>query len=749
MERIIYPGHWPHKTVDIGANGVTVSANPLGQIYQISASLDAANPYGIMVASPWAQFDHLQRTDPNYVREFRKIPEGLLIKQSPGLGLNINGPKGRVAVRPVRSSAGTHVQFEYKLEDEEREISHYISVQTALKVHDTRLVTHASRVTNTYPGGQWITVELDLAFAVSRAGYGQLTDRGAVKMPDPKNDIRFSRGTNGLGAAVLEVENSSLSGRMLAHVIFYNETTKEYIPVEPSLFPGPLRPQEHPPPPSGERLQQQIYLGPNQTLKLAVSFFPETSSRGQSAISQLLDHGHEIAPDDLFFHEDQDLLETIESRILWANVHYILGCCCVPVTGLKVDGICCVADHFALNLGWPRDNYWQMRLLRSLDSQTLAMLLPNDLDNAKRYDLKIREALNKHLTWLFKIAVTEIEIDGEPRYFWRRSYLINGQPKDGEVFQLDTQCYPFLELCEYYEAYHSDPGTGPFIQHILKTASFKNILQDLLSRRDCATSLFSSDETPADDDLGDYKFHLSSNILLWRTLSKLRDLLSLPQFRPLTPAGANYHCLSSLVEMVKRSILGNFVSSHDYSLPDGQFVMENILAYGFDPSKDLDDPMRFRHYHDGNDMPTLYAQEWGFLKHDDYDEDDPHLARLWENTMVWAFTPGPAEAGCNSGYQGGGAERFHGLGSDHSPGPWTLGFFQEWRFAQMVEDEGREEKAWAQIEGSVQFDGTFSEAVDIDTGVCTSKTWFSWPGAMIAENLIDAVIDQVQPSAPR
>lgn len=599
-----------------------------------------------------------------------------------------------------------------------------------------------------------ITVELDLAFAVSRAGYGQLTDRGAVKMPDPKNDIRFFRSTNVNGAGVLEVENQSLGGRMLAHVIFYNETTNKYIPVEPSLYPQKLAPRQHPPRRPSERPQQQIPLGPNQTLKLAVSFFPETGSRGQSAGPQLNDHGHEIAPDTLFFREGQDPLETTESTILWANVNYILGCCCVPVKGLRVDGIrvdgiCCVADHFALNLGWPRDNYWQMRLLRSLDSQTLAILLPHDLDNANRYDLKIREALNKHLIWLFEIAVTHIKIDGEPRYFWRRSYLINGQAKDGEVFQLDTQCYPFLELCEYYEAYHSDPGTAPFIEHILQTDSFKNILQDLLSRRDCAKSLFSSDETPADDDLGDYKFHLSSNILLWRTLSKLRDLLSLPQFRPLTPAGANYHCLSSLVEMVKKSILRNFVSPHAYSLPDGRFVKEDILAYGFDPSKDLKDPRRFRHYHDGNDMPTLYAQEWGFLKRHDHDEDDPRLTRLWVDTMVWAFTPGPAEEGCNSGYQGNGIERFHGLGSDHSPGPWTLGFFQEWRFAQMIRDAGREAKAWAQIQGSVQFDGTFSEAVDIHTGVCTSKTWFSWPGAMIAENLIDAVIAQVQTSAAR
>lgn len=146
-------------------------------------------------------------------------------------------------------------------------------------------------------------------------------------------------------------------------------------------------------------------------------------------------------------------------------------------------------------------------------------------------------------------------------------------------------------------------------------------------------------------------------------------------------------------------------------------------------------------------MPTLYARDWGFLRNEDHYGDDPGLVNLWENTMIWAFTPGSPLAGFNSGYQGNGSEPFHGLGSDHSPGPWTLGFFQEWKFAQMVGDEARERKAWCQIEGSAQFDGTFSEAVDIETGVCTSKTWFSWPGAMIAENLIDPVIEQVEQHA--
>lgn len=757
LKKRTFDQRWPCKTVDIGANGVTVSANPLGQIYQISSPLDAGNKFGIMVAAPWPQFDHARRTNPSYVREFRKIPETLLMQQRAGLGLDFGGQRGPVVVRHIRDSIGSHAQFEYKISDGD------LFVQTALKVHEDGNIVHASKVTNMTKEAQVVPVTLDLAFAVSRAGYGQLTDRGTVDMPDPSNSFQSFGGSDGAG--VLVVENPSLGGRVLAQVIFYNESIDEYIKVEDSLY-AQHGMQQDPPHRSEERASQDIWLRPQQTLKLIVSLRPENMSpSAQAASFTAVNDAEEIAPDDLFAHPDgfddadvvairhaedlsgynRDTAETIESTILWANVNYILGCCCVPMAGADRDGTCCIADHFALNLGWPRDNYWQMKLLRKLNPKKLAGLLPYNWESADQYDRKIRQALAGHLTWLFQMAVTEIEIDGQTSYFWRRSYLVNGKPKDGQVFQLDTQCYPFLELCEYFDAFGGEPESEHTIQTILKTASFNNILRDLLSRRDAATNLFSSDETPADDDLGDYRFHLSSNILAWHTLNKLGELLSRPQFNPLAPAGVDGRGLTTLAAKVRESILINFRSHQFFTVRNGEKISEDILAYGFDPSKELDDPMRYRHYHDGNDMPTLYAQEWGLLKSDAYPgHDDPDLLALWNNTMVWAFTPGPASDGFNSGYQGVGSEPFHGLGSDHSPGPWTLGFFQEWRFAQMVGDERRAQKAWSQIEGSAQFDGTFSEAVDIHTGMCTSKTWFSWPGAMIAENLIDTVIGQVE-----
>ena len=51
--------------------------------------------------------------------------------------------------------------------------------------------------------------------------------------------------------------------------------------------------------------------------------------------------------------------------------------------------------------------------------------------------------------------------------------------------------------------------------------------------------------------------------------------------------------------------------------------------------------------------------------------------------------------------------------------------------ASLTKDEKAFKGAWFKIKAAMQWDGTFSEAVDPKTAVCTSKAWFSWPGSMI------------------
>lgn len=293
-----------------------------------------------------------------------------------------------------------------------------------------------------------------------------------------------------------------------------------------------------------------------------------------------------------------------------------------------------------------------------------------------------------------------------------------------------------------------------FVRHIVRSTTFTTVLLDILRNQDPDLKLFKTDETPADDDTKDFPFHLSSNVLVWHTLMRLSELFEKATLS--APCGIDPAHLRSVAKDVQQGVLTHLICDCN----DGSGDM--IFAYALDPKRPRSHPSRHRRYHDGNDMPTVLATEWGFLRLNTTDggkQDDPALRETWERTIEWAFTPDPSwtanpstrvrAPGHNSGYAGNGSEPFHGLGSDHSEGAWVLGFFQEWKYARLVGDVGREARAWSKIEGAMQWDGTFPEAVDVWSGECTSKTWFSWPGAMIAADLVETVVEQTRAVAKR
>lgn len=129
------------------------------------------------------------------------------------------------------------------------------------------------------------------------------------------------------------------------------------------------------------------------------------------------------------------------------------------------------------------------------------------------YRGKIERVLKGHLRWAHEVAE-------RPHTFWHRSYVISGKPKDGPTFQLDQQCYPLLELCNYYDAF---PEDREFIRSLVHGAAVRDVLSLILSKRDASTGLFPTDETPGDDKV-DHPFHFSSHVLLWYTLSQIASL---------------------------------------------------------------------------------------------------------------------------------------------------------------------------------------------------------------------------------
>lgn len=320
----------------------------------------------------------------------------------------------------------------------------------------------------------------------------------------------------------------------------------------------------------------------------------------------------------------------------------------------------------------------------------------NELADARvgrSYSQVIKDTVKGHLIWIFRYAQ-------RPHQFWHRSYLTTGRPKDGALFQLDQQCYPLLEICDFWETFPEEQGT---VEEIMSTNVIDQVLNLIESRRDPATGLISTDETPADDAV-EYPFHFSSHVLLWHALSRLAKMSA-----ELAQSSRLKKRVTQLAEQVRASTMKYFLClDKQPERPVFSYLVDGHGNRSF--------------YHDANDLPTLFAPTWGFVQSD-------IEKQAWHNTMDFAFS-----AENEGGYYGEGM--FGGLGSVHTRGPWPLGYFQGWRYAQMTGDTSRESDDWRKICGAMLWDGTFSEAVDSHTGECTSKAWFSWPGSMIGSGLL-------------
>ncbi len=316
--------------------------------------------------------------------------------------------------------------------------------------------------------------------------------------------------------------------------------------------------------------------------------------------------------------------------------------CCIP---MDEQHICVITDHQLLPLSWTRDAYY-----------TVLPLL----------HWKFADTVKKHLRWLFEKAE-------RPQGYWGRAYLTNGRMKD-PAFQLDQQLYPLLELADY------GAKTGDMQEQF--QPQVEAVLNMLLARQDKKTGLFPTDETPADDPVH-LPYHLSSHILLWRTLKKL-----------------NY---DDLADAIQAAVFRYFSVEYEGN---------TLFAYLTDGSG------QYHFYHDANDLPLAFAPLWGFCA-----ADNP----IWLATMNFAFS----EAN-RGGFYGVAEDEFRGLGSVHTPAAWPLGDVQELVFARLTGDKRRQQKVIRKLAMVAQWDGALPEAYDPQTGEVVSRHWFAWPNAALA-----------------
>jgi len=329
-------------------------------------------------------------------------------------------------------------------------------------------------------------------------------------------------------------------------------------------------------------------------------------------------------------------------------------------TGYALD---CAASRLVPNLDGP----WSRELgtvAVLADHQILPLVWTRDAYYVCRALLSIapRDAATDRLMsgfvdWLFGVAAGP---------WWGRALLANGKAKDRQ-FQLDQQIYPPLLVADWART-----TDRPRLDD--RRSECDQVIEGLLARRS-EHGLIATEETPGDDPLVQ-PFHFSSHVLLWHLL----DVFDHPA------AGE-----------VRDATLRHFTSAGRFAYaiagPDGAGA---------------------RHYHDANDLPTVFAPGWGFCA-----ADDPR----WRATIDFAWSP------ANEGYFAG---ALSGLGSVHTPHPWPLGDLQEIVVARVTQDPERERRAKARLERVETWDGMLPEAYDETSGAVASRHWFAWPAALRA-----------------
>jgi hypothetical protein len=267
-----------------------------------------------------------------------------------------------------------------------------------------------------------------------------------------------------------------------------------------------------------------------------------------------------------------------------------------------------------------------------------------------------------------------------------RSHHANGQRKD-LAFQADQQLYPMIELADHWRAEGGLP-TGVDWNLEVTTA-----WEAAVAEIDPPTGLMATVENAADDPLA-APFVCSSQILLWYTALRLAELADADV---VALDGAH---LRAVADRTRRAF-------------DAHLLVRGRWLYATD-TRDT-----HLEYHDANDLPVALAPLLGFCS-----PDDP----AWRATMAFAFSP------ANPGYFDG--ERA-GLGSAHTPGPWTLGDIQAWIAARTVNDAAGMAAA-AQRLDEVRFDDgmlpeAYSASREPDVRI---RHWFCWPGAAHAALLL-------------
>ncbi|MCY9670826.1 glycoside hydrolase family 125 protein [Paenibacillus alginolyticus] len=630
------------KPLDIGCGSLTASIKENGTI----STINAYHPTkGYLTLSSLETFSNGLWYDSEYVRAYRKriagFGEG---NRAHGFGFSHNReiqdwhsgytPEGKLVITYKIDQLNLAITFE------------------AIDASGRATVVQSIEIKNNSTMEQTLPFQIGGIYNLNRCSYGQLTEGGPIQMPEQINDLEIQGNR-------MSLRNPSLPAQVVMTILEDGQPFD--LGTEKRTSNEPIK----------QLSEYQWKIAPSEVKQLLITYTINTEGEALNDA--------EWGNDAIFLHlkdismvdEPLCFIDTSWSHyVIRRNVAYILNCCSVPV---QDEQVCVITDHQLLPLSWNRDSYYMMRLLIDVDEHE------GILTQAERS--KVRETIKGHLLWMFMTAE-------RPSGYWGRAYLTNGYCKD-DVYQLDQQCYPLLELCEYYEWTNDKETVVRLLPYLEDT------IQEIMKIRHEQYWLFRTGETPADDKV-DYPYHFSSQILMWQTLRKL-DALN--KEIPFTTQK-----LHEWVQQVQTDCFDHFTIESEG---------KRMFAYLVD--------LQGNHttYHDANDLPTVLAPIWGFC-----DADDSR----WINTMEFAFST----RNIGGYYEG----IYGGLGSIHTPHPWPLGDAQQLIYSALINDQDQYTLVIQKLKQLCQWDGLYSEAVHEQSGEVASRHWFSWPGAFISQALL-------------
>lgn len=279
--------------------------------------------HGVVLLSPFKQFDGNRFYDPAYVRSYRTKLLSYVEGRKPGFGLQV---QGEPTERTVITKHSQEMELSYTTQEG-------VQVHRTISVEADGSVKQATVLSTLRSTAVSVPIQLNLGVSLNRASYGQLTEGGPIPLPESLNLFQVAK-----DGSSFTLHNPNLKTR--AGGTFSTDS----VDFEGLIFDDGCQTFR------GEPVQCQatarVKLKPGVPVKLTLSLRLQPEYSCALTIEKRLNSGTIQRP--MWNVQDPAAL-----NIIHGNLQYVLGNCTIPISNTS---ICVITDHVALPLGWNRDN---------------------------------------------------------------------------------------------------------------------------------------------------------------------------------------------------------------------------------------------------------------------------------------------------------------------------------------------------------------------------------------------------------